>query len=335
MARVAYLDCPAGISGDMCLGALVDAGVPLAYLQSVVAQLGLGAAVSLEATKVWRCGQIATKVKVMIPTVALTDASMPPSGHSHHRHLPEIEAMIRQGNFEPMVENWSLNTFRHLAMAEGAVHGISPEAVHFHEVGALDAIVDIVATAAGFAWLGVEKIFCSALPTGGGYVRCDHGLMPVPAPATLKLYQQHQVPIFSNGIEKELVTPTGAALAVTLSEGFGAVPKCQITEVGIGAGSHDLPIPNILRLWVGVMVAEEAVFVNAVPPLDYLDHDLHHHHNHHKDDQHGGLNHSHHHESDHTHHSHSHHHGQSASEPETTATIATETTVKKTVMVHH
>lgn len=250
MARVAYLDCPAGISGDMCLGALVDAGVPLAYLQTVIAQLGLADQVALESAKVYRCGQVATKVHVITPESTPQSA---PSNHGHHRHLPEIETIIRQGKFDPTIETWSLNTFRHLAAAEGAVHGISPNAVHFHEVGAIDAIVDIVATCAGFAWLGVEKIFCSALPTGGGYVRCDHGLMPVPAPATLKLYQQHQVPIFSNGIERELVTPTGAALAVTLSEGFGAVPKLQLTDIGIGAGSRDLPIPNILRLWVGIM----------------------------------------------------------------------------------
>jgi hypothetical protein len=118
-------------------------------------------------------------------------------------------------------------------------------------VGAIDAIVDIVCTCAGFAWLEVEKIYCSALPAGGGYVNCDHGKMPVPAPATLKLWEMHGVTTFDNGIRKELVTPTGAAIAVTLSESFGEVPLMKIKKVGLGAGTQDLEIPNTLRLWIG------------------------------------------------------------------------------------
>jgi uncharacterized protein (TIGR00299 family) protein len=149
------------------------------------------------------------------------------------------------------VEQWSLNAFRQLAIAEGKVHGIPPEQVHFHEVGALDAITDIVCTCAGLDWLGVDKVFCSALPTGGGFVNCEHGRLPVPAPATLQLWQMHQVPVFSNGIERELVTPTGAALAVSLSERFGAPPAMKLQTVGLGAGDRDLDIPNILRLWIG------------------------------------------------------------------------------------
>ena len=292
-ANIAYLDCPTGIAGDMCLGALVSAGVPLAYLQDIIQKLGLDREVKLWTETVYRCGIQATKLHVELinqldpaqesPTFALTaphehnhnhgehahshgehshshdqshdqphdQPSAAPHIHSIHRHLPEIQKIIRDAKLPSPIETWSLATFKELAIAEGLVHGIAPEAVHFHEVGAIDAIVDIVCTCAGFAWLEVEKIYCSALPTGGGYVNCDHGKMPVPAPATLKLWELHEVPVFDNGIRKELVTPTGAAIAVTLCEKFGEAPLMKIKKVGLGAGTQDLEIPNALRLWVG------------------------------------------------------------------------------------
>jgi hypothetical protein len=149
------------------------------------------------------------------------------------------------------IKELSLKTFRHLAIAEGQVHGVAPEKVHFHEVGALDAIADIVGTCAGLHWLGVEEVYCSAMPTGGGTVSCAHGVMPVPTPAVLALWAMGQVPVYSNGIEQELVTPTGAALAVSLAKSFGHAPPMAIKAIGIGAGTRDLPIPNILRLWIG------------------------------------------------------------------------------------
>lgn len=295
MANVAYLDCPTGIAGDMCLGALVSAGVPLEYLQDTVRKLGLEPEVKLWTELVIRGGIEATKLHVELlnhtgaepPTVAAnsqvhthnhghphshdhghedhhehghiheshyhehTHESSETHSHAAHRHLPEIEKIIRDAQLAPQIEAWSLATFRQLAIAEGAVHGIAPEDVHFHEVGAVDAIVDIVCTCAGFTWLEVEKIYCSALPVGGGYVNCDHGKMPVPAPATLKLWEMHNVTVCDNGIRKELVTPTGAAIAVTLSEKFGEVPLMKIKKIGLGAGSQDLEIPNALRLWIG------------------------------------------------------------------------------------
>jgi uncharacterized protein (TIGR00299 family) protein len=288
MGIVAYLDCPTGIAGDMCLGALVSAGVPLEYLQNIVHQLGLDREVKLWTESVHRGGIAATKMHVELldysgaepPTIAAEQShSHSDHGHSHsheehnhdshshehshkphshkahshpvHRHLPDIEKIIRDAKLPKQVEVWSLATFKELAIAEGAVHGIAPEAVNFHEVGAIDAIVDIVCTCAGFAWLEVEKIYCSALPAGGGYVNCDHGKMPVPAPATLKLWEMHGVTTFDNGIRKELVTPTGAAIAVTLCEKFGEVPLMKIKKVGLGAGTQDLEIPNTLRLWIG------------------------------------------------------------------------------------
>lgn len=171
--------------------------------------------------------------------------------HHHSRFLPEIEALILAADLSHHVIQWSLAIFRRLAEAEGAVHGIAPEQVHFHEVGATDAIVDIVGTCIGLDWLGVEQLYCSPMPIGGGTIWAAHGRLPVPPPAVLKLWEMRQVPLYSNGIEKELVTPTGAAIATTLASQFGAPPPLRLQKVGLGAGSKDLAIPNILRLWLG------------------------------------------------------------------------------------
>jgi pyridinium-3,5-bisthiocarboxylic acid mononucleotide nickel chelatase len=174
------------------------------------------------------------------------------TGHAHGtRHLPDIEHLITTAELPSRVKEWSLAIFRRLAVAEGAVHGIAPEQVHFHEVGATDAIVDIVGTCLGLDWLEIDQLYCSALPTGGGTVRAAHGQLPVPTPAVLKLWEMRQVPIYSNGIERELVTPTGAAIATTLAIQFGAPPPMTLQKVGLGAGSRNLPIPNLLRLWIG------------------------------------------------------------------------------------
>ena len=258
MSKLAYLECPTGIAGDMCLGALVSAGVPLEYLIERLKKLGIEQEYQLNAQNVHRNGQLATKVHVDILTQ--------PHHHDHHshhhgRHLPEIERLITSAELPPRAEAWSLAVFRQLAVAEGAVHGIPPEKVHFHEVGAVDAIVDIVGTCLGLDWLGIESnsaglplLYCSALPTGGGTVRAAHGQMAVPVPAVLKLWEMRGTPVYSNGIERELVTPTGAAIATTLAQDFGSPPAMTIERVGLGAGSRDLPISNILRLWLGTTV---------------------------------------------------------------------------------
>ncbi len=308
--KIAYLECQTGIAGDMCLGALVDAGVPLAYLNSQLDRLGIGAEYRLWAEKIHQNGQIATKVHVDLtaihsapdrghhhhhesahehshahhPTVvsgAVKD-STPHShehspdrhehphehphehshGHHHHHHhydtpqrnLPQIEQLINAANLPQRATQWSLAIFRQLAIAEGAVHGIDPSEVHFHEVGAVDAIVDIVGTCLGLDYLDLDRIYCSALPTGGGTVRAAHGILPVPVPAVLKLFSTRQVPVYSNGIDRELVTPTGAAIAVTLAQEFGAAPRMQLAQIGLGAGTIELPIPNLLRLWIGTTV---------------------------------------------------------------------------------
>ena len=287
MTKLAYLDCPTGIAGDMCLGALVAAGVPLEYLIAQLKKLGIEQEYRLRAESVHRNDLLATKVYVDLLSKAEHHHN-PDNGHEHHhhqdpehdhehahsealtsdtgyqtpqahhtsvhaptRHLPEIEHLITTADLPPRVSQWGLAVFRKLAEAEGAVHGIAPEKVHFHEVGATDAIVDIVGTCLGLDWLGIDQLYCSALPTGGGTVRAAHGRLPVPAPAVLKLWESGQVPIYSNGIQRELVTPTGAALVVTLATRFGSPPAMTLQRVGLGAGSIELPIPNILRLWIG------------------------------------------------------------------------------------
>lgn len=265
MNKIAYLQCPTGISGDMCLGALVSLGVPVEYLVEKLNGLGIEAEYRLRAELVHRQGQQATKVDVDLVSHHHHHHSHNEHDHHHTRHLPEIEEMILKGNLPVRAEAWSLAVFRQLAVAEGAVHGIAPEKVHFHEVGAVDAIVDIVGTCLGLDWLGIDSdtsgqrsyrqglplLYCSAFPTGGGTVNAAHGRMAVPVPAVLKLWEMRGCPVYSNGIDRELVTPTGAAIATTLVQDFGSPPPMTIKQIGLGAGSLDLPISNILRLWYG------------------------------------------------------------------------------------
>ncbi|PZV04530.1 MAG: TIGR00299 family protein, partial [Leptolyngbya sp.] len=304
MVKIAYLQCPTGIAGDMCLGALVDLGVPITYLIEQLGRLGISQEYKLWTESVDRNGQRATKFhvdlvfesgEVVNPDHFATFASHPyhlhsateatvlansitgshEPGHSHPhaslsmqdaaaslppiRHLPEIERLITVAQLPAQAEAWSLAVFRQLAAAEAAVHGVPIEQVHFHEVGATDAIVDIVGTCLGLDWLGIEELHCSALPTGGGTIRAAHGRMPVPTPAVLKLFEMRQVPIYYNDIDRELVTPTGAAIATTLATHFGSPPTMILHKVGLGAGTQNLPIANVLRLWVGARSSESGV----------------------------------------------------------------------------
>ena len=279
--KIAYIQCSTGISGDMFLGALLSLGVPVEYLTEKLNALGIESEYRLGSEFVQRNGQQATKATVDL----LDHHHHHDHHHGHHhggRHLPEIEKMIIHAGLPPRAEAWSLAIFRQLAVAEGAVHGIAPEKVHFHEVGAVDAIVDIVGTSLGLDWLGIDsnelglpKLYCSEFPTGGGTVRAAHGLMPVPVPAVLKLWEMRGCPVYSNGIDKELVTPTGAAIATALACEFGAPPAMTIKQVGLGAGSLNLPIPNILRLWLGV-ATDDGVVHKATRATDVT----HSHHSH-------------------------------------------------------
>ena len=288
MNKIAYFDCPTGIAGDMCIGALVHAGVPLDYLIEKLNLLGISTEYQLRTELVHRNTQQATKFYVDLaadlslkPENPATDFTLDPSetesptfeghhhhhhgeehshshgeadaeiSHTHHRHFPEIEQIIVSAKLPPRVEAWSLAVFRLLAEAEGAVHGIPPNEVHFHEVGATDAIVDIVGTCLGLDWLDIQEFYFSAMPTGGGTVKAAHGKLAVPTPAVMRLWETHRVPVYSNGIDRELCTPTGTAIACTLAAGFGPPPPMQIQAIGLGAGSRNLAIPNILRLWIG------------------------------------------------------------------------------------
>ena len=255
MNKVAYIECPTGIAGDMFLGALIDASVPWNYLQDNLAKLGISAEYQLKQAKVHRNSQLATKVHVQ-----LSKPTQHTDHHHHHvpaRHLREIQQIITAASLSKRVTDWSLEIFQQLAIAEGAVHGISPDKVHFHEVGATDAIIDIVGTCLGLDWLDIDHLYCSAMPTGGGTVKADHGILAVPVPAVLELWKLRQVPVYDNGIRKELVTPTGAAIATTLVRDFGSPPAMTIEKIGLGAGSRDLAIPNILRLWIGTATEPE------------------------------------------------------------------------------
>jgi len=270
MNKIAYLQCPTGISGDMCLGALVSLGVPVEYLIEKLNGLGIEQEYQLRAEFVQRNGQQATKVHVDLVHDRHHHHHDHEHSHDHTRHLPEIEQMILKAGLPSRAEAWSLAVFRQLAVAEGAVHGISPEKVHFHEVGAVDAIVDIVGTCLGLDWLGIESneeglplLYCSAFPTGGGTVRAAHGQMAVPVPAVLKLWEMRGCPVYSNGIDRELVTPTGAAIATTLARDFGSPPAIAIKQIGLGAGTINLPIPNILRLWVGESTSLQSNFSDS------------------------------------------------------------------------
>ena len=254
MSKIVYFQCPTGISGDMCLGALISLGVSLEYLVENLNKLGIEQEYNLWTELVSRKNQQATKVHIDL----IKNHHHHEHNHHHGRHLPEIEQIIQSAGLPQRTTVWSLAIFRQLAVAEGAVHGIAPEKVHFHEVGAVDAIVDIVGTCLGLDWLGIDSdneglplLYCSKLPTGGGTVRAAHGIMAVPVPAVLKLWEIRKCPVYSNGIERELVTPTGAAIVTTLAKEFDSPPNMTLEKVGMGAGNFDLQIPNILRIWLG------------------------------------------------------------------------------------
>ena len=239
MTTIAYLDCFSGISGDMLLGALVDAGLPLEELRSELARLSVGG-YRVEAEKTKRAGLAATKV-----TVALDESAQP------HRRLAEVLALIEASDLQPQDKERGADVFRRLAEAEAQVHGVSPDAVDFHEVGAVDALVDVLGAVVGLRLLGVEALYCSPLPAGGGTAQGSHGRLPVPAPATLALLSQAGAPLAAGpDPAMELVTPTGAAIVVALAR-FER-PAMTVRSVGYGAGTRELEgQPNVLRLWLG------------------------------------------------------------------------------------
>ena len=233
--KIAYFDCFAGISGDMTLGALLDAGVDEARFRKELARLAIE--FDLQVSKVVKNGIEATDVRIIVPH------------EHHHRRLNDIKALIESAGLSESVMARSIVVFQCLAEAEGAVHGTSPEEVTFHEVGAVDAIVDIVGSAIGMELLGIEEVYASPLPMGHGFVEAAHGKIPLPAPATVEILKG--IPVYDAGVQGELVTPTGAAIIRTLASEFGEMPQMTLQATAYGAGKTEFPFPNVLRLMIG------------------------------------------------------------------------------------
>jgi pyridinium-3,5-bisthiocarboxylic acid mononucleotide nickel chelatase len=291
--KIAYIECFAGVSGDMLLGALIDAGVSKAALEQATKALGIGA--TLRFSHVNRSGIQATKVDVLVdgePAESAASAhadhahaegdshshshehghkhrhehehSHPRAAehkhehshrHEHGRHLGEILALIDHAGISSAAAKLAKDAFRLLAAAESKIHGVPEEKIHFHEVGAVDAIVDIVCNAIGLTEIGADRWVCSPLNVGGGSVECAHGRFPVPAPATAELLKG--VPTYSSGIAMELVTPTGAALLRALNCTFGERPQMQSAAIGYGAGNRNPErFPNVVRINIGEAAAE-------------------------------------------------------------------------------
>jgi len=237
MSRIAYFDCFSGASGDMCLAALVSAGWPAQELLVLPGRLGLDG-VRITVGEARRGPFVATQVEVTVES------------RQPHRHLRHVAEMIGKADIDPAVRGTALAVFERLADAEAEVHGSTREKVHFHEVGAVDALVDVVGTIEGLRHLGVADVYSSPLRLGRGAVRSEHGLIPVPAPATTLLLRG--VPVEMPDIEAELVTPTGAALLTTLVKNWSGEPAFRLERVGTGAGRRDLKEqPNVLRLMIG------------------------------------------------------------------------------------
>jgi len=234
--KIIYFDCFAGVSGDMILGALVDAGLDIELLKNELSKLKIdGFRISSE--KAVKNGITGTRMLIE------TDEQ---KAHRHLRHIVEI---IDDSNLDDEIKTKSKNIFTRLAEAEAKIHNTTPEKIHFHEVGALDAIIDIVGSVIGLRLLGIEKIFASRIHVGTGFVDCQHGRIPLPAPATVELLKG--IPVYSTGIESELTTPTGAAILSTLADSFGTIPDMNVQSSGYGAGNADLQIPNLLRVVIG------------------------------------------------------------------------------------
>ena len=256
MSNIAYFECPSGASGDMILAAFLDAGLPLDHLRQELSRLDLDG-YELEAPSVMKQSLSARRFIVTAPH------------HHHHRTWADIRELIAQSKLMPTVKDRALAIFERLAGVEGRLHGVEPDQVHFHEVGAVDSIIDIVGAAIGWEYFHLTRAVVSPLPLGSGWVDTAHGRLPLPAPATLALLKG--VPTYGDPVEAELVTPTGAAILSTLGREFGPRPSMTISALGLGAGFMDLPDrPNILRLAIGRSddraVAEQ--LVEAVTNID-------------------------------------------------------------------
>ena len=252
--KIAYFDCFAGASGDMIAAAMLDAGLDAEFLRSQLATLELKD-FTLEITETNRAG---LRAVIFTPVIRKQD---------HHRNLEQITEIINDSKISDNAKNTAVEIFNKLAQAEAAVHGKDVQGIHFHEVGAIDSIVDIVSAAVGLEALELEKVYCSTLSVGGGTVKCAHGLLPVPAPATAKLLEG--VPISAGPVQVELLTPTAAAILTTTVDKFGTLPPIKIDTIGYGAGSFQCDeLPNVLRLLVGQSVSEGQADTDSVCLLE-------------------------------------------------------------------
>ena len=298
--KIVYLDCFSGIAGDMTLAALVDAGADKDYVEQELAKLPVDP-FSLRWSRVTKRGVSALKLDVLL------DEANPPK---QHRHYKEIVEMIVRAGFSEKATALALSIFEKIAVAEAKIHDVPVERVHFHEVGAIDSIVDVIGVALALDSLEADKIISSPVPLGSGSIRIDHGLYPVPAPATLEMMRG--IPVAESRLRMELTTPTGAGIIAGAATGFlMSLPSMIVDSIGYGAGTRDLADqPNVLRGVIG----------HTEPYLDkwHTQHELHlvehvHEHAHHHHHHHGGSHehvHHHHHGDDHEHgHGHHHHHG--------------------------
>ncbi len=239
MTRTLYYDCFSGISGDMHIGALVDLGVPSDYLHSELAKLSVADEFTLQLEPAKKMGITGTRATVSLHTNDATPV----------RHLSEVETIIRSAGYSPKVNELAHGIFQEIAVAEAKIHGTTVDEVHFHEVGATDSIVDIIAAAICLDWMGPDKIACGTVELGGGMVRCAHGVMPVPAPATAEILTG--VPCHYGRVDSESTTPTGAAILKRAVDNFATPENFVTTKIGYGIGQKDFSIPNVLRVMLG------------------------------------------------------------------------------------
>ena len=237
--KIAYIDCFSGISGDMFLGALIDLGLPRKLLKQELAALPLGTSYKMVITSEQRMNITGRRVKITVPRQK-----------HHHRNLAEIKRIITKSHLSKDVKGLSIDVFQRLAAAEAKIHHKKPSEVHFHEVGAIDSIIDIVGTSIGIEYLKFDEVYASPIPLSSGFTTCQHGVLPLPAPATIELLKG--VPVYGTSINNELVTPTGAALITTIAKHYQSIPPMKIMKTGYGVGSTQLKDrPNLLRIIVG------------------------------------------------------------------------------------
>ena len=233
---IAYFDCFSGIAGDMILGALIDLGVDSEYLKNEIEKLGI-------------TGYESDIKKIEKNHITGTDVYITVKEKQHHRSLSDIHNLIDNSKLDKEVKELSKKIFLRLGEAESKIHNVKIDEVHFHEVGAVDSIIDIVGSVIGLKKLGVEDVFCSRLPLGKGFVKCSHGVIPIPAPATVELLKN--VPVHQTEIDHEMVTPTGAAVITTITSQFGDMPPMKIKKIGYGAGKIESENPSLLRIYLG------------------------------------------------------------------------------------